>query len=408
MRTKTSVGIDIGTYQVKVVVAETRSDKHSLPKIIGIGYAESKGLRHGYIINQTDAIRSIRKAIRQAEKASGIKIDKAFVSIGGIGLSNYTSTGHIMISRADAEITELDIEKVADECKRQIPNSVSINTQIIHTIPIEYKIDGKTVLGNPVGLKGNKLEAKILYVNCLSHHVNELISAVENSNIEIIDAVAAPLAAGIVNLSKTDRVAGCVLANIGSETVSIVVYEEDNPISLEVFKVGSNDITNDIALGMQISLSEAEKIKQGGSIEIEEKNSKKTSENKLKNIISARLSDVFELIDAHLKKINRSGLLPAGIIITGGGSGITTAEDLAKATLNLPSRIAKIASNKEGSLGDPDSGLRIKDSTWSVAYGLCVFGLSVDSENSIGLGFKRNIFKNIFNRVVDLFRRFLP
>ncbi len=408
MRNKISVGIDIGTYQVKVVVAESSSDRHSLPKIIGIGYAESKGLRHGYIINQTDATRSIKKAVRQAEKISRIKIDKAFISIGGIGLSSYTSTGHVMISRADAEITEIDIEKVSEECKKQTPTSISINKQIIHSIPIEYKVDNKIVLGNPIGLKGNKLEAKILYISCLSHHINELISAVENSNIEIIDAVAAPLAAGIVNLSKTERMAGCVLANIGSETVSIVVYEEDNPISLEVFKVGSNDVTNDIALGMQISLSEAEKMKQTGLIEFEGVGHKKNNENKLKNIISARLSDVFELIDAHLKKINRSGLLPAGIILTGGGSGITTAVDLAKAILKLPSRLANIAGNKEGEEGNASGGLKVKDSTWSVAYGLCVFGLSVDSGNFTSNKFKKNFFKNLFQRILDLMRRFLP
>ncbi len=408
MRNTFSVGIDIGTYQVKVVVAENAHQSNSLPKIIGLGYAESKGLRHGYIINQHDAIRSIRKAVKQAEKSSGITIERAFISIGGIGLGSYTSTGNIIISRADAEITELDLEKVAEESTRLIPPAVSMNRQIIHTIPIEYKIDGKAVFGDPVGMKGNKLEAKIMYINCLSHHVAELIEAVESAGIEIIDAVAAPLAAGIANLSKTERIAGCVLVNIGAETVSMIVYEEDVPISMEIFKVGSNDITNDIALGMQISLDEAEKTKRREDHYSIPETAKKSPENKIKNIISTRLSDVFDLIDAQLKKIERSGLLPAGIILTGGGSGLTTVGDLAKATLKLPSRIASVISNGDDLKNVQTTGLKIKDSTWSVAYGLCVYGLSMDAEYPAGKSFSKLSFKRILGIITNWFKKFLP
>jgi cell division protein FtsA len=408
MRNKTSVGIDIGTYQVKVVIAQESNDKSGMPKILGVGYAESKGLRHGYIINQTDAIRSIRRAVRQAEKSSGVKVDKAFISIGGIGLSSHVSTGHIIISRADAEVTELDIDKVNEEAKRQIPNNISMNRQIIHNIPIEYLIDGKVVLGNPVGMKGNKLEAKIMYVTCLTHHVNELVNAVENSGIEIIDAVASPLAAGIVNLSRTERMAGCVMINIGSETVSMVVYEEDVPISLEVFKVGSNDITNDIALGMQVSLDEAEKLKQQSEeFMIEAKSTtRKSPEGRLQNIIVSRLSTVFDLVDDHLKKIDRSGLLPAGIILTGGGSGITSVEDLAKASLKLPSRIAGIANHRTTKASTND--LKVKDSTWSVAYGLCVYGMTFEDEDAISFGKGLRVIKNGVSMGITWFKKFLP
>jgi cell division protein FtsA len=405
MRNKTAAGIDIGTYQIKVVIAED-TGKSGLPKIIGVGYAESKGLRHGYIINQTDAIRSIRKAVRQAEKSSGVKIEKAFISVGGIGLSSYISKAHIMISRADSEITELDIDKIADETKRQIPNNISMNRQVIHQIPISYTLDGKQVFGNPVGMKGVKLEAEMMYITCLTHHVNEMVAAVENSGIEIVDAVASPLAAGIVNLSRTERMAGCVMVNIGSETVSMVVYEEDVPISMEVFKVGSNDITNDIALGMQVSLEEAEKMKHETRDWPEElRSNKKTPEGKLQGIISDRLSDVFELVDAHLKKIDRSGLLPAGIILTGGGSGITNVEDLAKASLKLPSRTASIANHR---VSNSTNDLKVKDSTWAVAYGLCVFGMTFEDSDGISLRKGTLLIKNGIGNLFSWFKKFLP
>ncbi len=404
---KRAVGLDIGTYQIKVVVAEQNDDNNSLPKIVGVGHAESKGLRHGYIINQTDAIRSIRKAIRQAEKVSDSKIERVYVSIGGIGLSSHISEGSVMISRADNEITELDLEKAAKDSQDNIPKNIIQNRQIIHSIPIEYKIDGKAILGkNPVGLKAVKLEVKTLYITSLIHHLQEIIQTVENAGIEIVDVMASPLAAGLVTLSKTEKIAGCVLANIGSETVSIVVYEDDLPISLETFPIGSNDITNDIALGLKVSLEEAEKIKkeQNDSYSYPE-----IPKKKLQEIINARFSDIFELIDAHLKKNGKSGLLPAGIIITGGGSGIVNIADLAKAAMKLPSKVADLGDdNEDFKKVVGNQNIRVKDATWSVAYGLCVFGLYADEGGSIKLGNGTRIFKKIIQKITHWFKKFLP
>lgn len=397
---KIAVGIDIGTYQVKVVISEHRQGSQ-MPKIIGVGFSESKGLRHGYIINQTDAIRSIRKAARQAEKSAKVRVERAYVSVGGIGLASQVSSGTVMISRADNEITDLDIEKATKDSQDNLPKNFIQNRQIIHSIPIEYKVDGKNILGSdPVGMKGIKLEVKMLYVTCLSHHLQELIQTIQNSGIEIIDVMAAPLAAGLVTLSKTEKIAGCVLANIGSETVSIVVYEDDIPISLEVFPMGANDITNDIALGLKVSIEEAEKIK------IDRDTGYTPSEvpkKKLDDIVQSRMSDIFELIDAHLKKINKSGLLPAGIIITGGGSNMIDTKDLAKATLKLPSKVANIIKNN----GD-DNPVKIKDATWAVSYGLCVFGLYADDTGSIGIDMGKKIFKNLLRKISTWFKRFLP
>ena len=366
MAQKIAVGIDVGSYQIKVVVAES-DPQTGTPKIIGTGIAESKGLRHGYIINATEVVRSIKKAAAQAEKASGITIKKAFLAVGGVGLSGSVCQGAVMVSRGDSEVTDLDVKKVQENCEENIPGPLSLNRKIIHTIPIAYRIDGKTVMGRPQGMKGMKLETRILFVSALEQHLNDLISAVDEAGIIVEDVMAAPIAASLVTLSKAQKIAGVVLANIGAETVSIVVFENNVPISLEVFPIGSNDITNDIALGLKIPLEEAEKVKTGINGQYPRK--------KLEEIIGARLSDIFELIDAHLKKINRNGLLPAGIIITGGGSGTETIEDQAKDSLKLPSRVAELVS-------DSAPKTQIKDSMWSVAYGLCIFGLNVNGTSS--------------------------
>ncbi len=387
-------GIDIGTYQVKVLVAERGGDNQgNTPRIIAAAASETHGVRHGYITQPAEVVESIKLAVAEAEKIAKIKIRKAFVSVGGIGLSSIVSHGSAIISRADSEITDLDIQKAIEASEDEIPQSASINKKIIHTIPLQYKVDGKIVLGNPEGTKGTKLEVRTLFVSCLEHHLNDLIEAIEKSGVEVQDIVASPIAASLVTLTKQQKVAGCMLANIGAETVSIAVFENNIPISLEVFPIGSTDITNDIALGLKVPLEEAEQIKIGAIT------SATYPRKKLEEIVGARLSDIFELIEVHLKKINRNGLLPAGIVITGGGSGIGNIEDLAKVTLRLPSRIASInfkESNKE-----------IKDASSAVAYGLCILGLNSDSST----GFKpdgKSFLKKLIKTILKLSRPFLP
>lgn len=393
MNRNIAVGIDIGTYQIKVVVASyDGGDNSDMPNIIGAGFAESKGMRHGYIMNHIDVIKSLKHAISQAEKTSGVKIKKAYLSLGGIGLSGVVSHGSIIISKASSEITDLDAKNIMTVAESEIPKSVSINKRIIQSIPISYKIDGKKILGRPVGMKGSKFEVKALFIMCLEHHINDLVEAVEKAGIEVLDVIPSPIAASLVNLTKTQKIAGCVLANIGSETVSIVVFENNTLISLEVFPIGGIDITNDIALGLKIPIEEAERLKLGTVSEPQ------YSKKKLDEIILARLSDIFELVEAHLKKTGKSGLLPAGIVLTGGGSGIEMIGDLAKNSLKLPSRVASVNFKRGG------KSEQIKDASWSVAYGLCVWGLNQSNETSLG----SRLSKVTRNKITSWIKQFLP
>lgn len=386
-----AIGIDVGTYQTKVVVAEADEKNEKLmPRVIGVGYAESKGLRHGYIVNQAEVTRSIKLAVEQAEKMSGLKIKKAIFSIGGIGLSGITSTGLAVISRADYEITELDVQKAVDASQSEIPQSQIANRRILHVVPLQYRVDNKQVLGSPIGMKGMRLEAKTFFVTCLNHHYGDIIESAGEAGIGVEDIVASPIAASVVTLSKTQKIAGCVLTNIGSETVSIIVFEDNKPISLETFPIGSSDITNDIALGLRIPLEEAEEVKKGSIVGVS------YPRKKLDEIINARLSDIFELIEAHLKKIGKNGLLPAGIIITGGGSSIEMIDVAAKNSLKLPSKVGTI------SFGDGVKG-QIKDASWSVSYGLCLIGLSNDGSIS-GMS---PIIKS-GEGILNWFKQFLP
>jgi len=393
MKKIVTAGIDVGTYQVKVVITEFIPESGMrFPRIIGRGVSESKGLHHGYIINLEDATRSIRSAMDDAEKQAKVEIKNAYVSIGGIGLSSMVGVGSTVISRADQEITELDVEKAVEGCEENIPSALSLNKKTVHSIPLEYKIDNQIVLGNPLGMRGNKLELKTLFINAIDKHVADISEAVERAGISIIDVIASPIAASFVTLEKRQKMAGCVLANIGAETLSIVIFENNIPISLEVFPIGSADITNDIALGLKIPLEEAESVKQNGT------GTSFYPRKKLQEIIDARLKDMFDLIENHLKKINKNGLLPAGIILTGGGSGMASIDELAKAALNLPSRVAFLFAGKAG---EP----KVHDSFWSVAYGLCIIGSSGTPDEAVGL---KKVASDLSGSLTRWIKQFLP
>lgn len=384
-----TAGIDIGTHHVKVVIAESVTGKsRSVPTIIGTGFSGSRGLRHGYIVNQVDTSRSIATAVRQAEKAAGVRVKRAYISMGGVGLDELRSQAEITITRADSEVTDLDLEKALAESEKRIRDRI-VNRKVLHAIPLNYRIDGESVLGRPHGMKGTKLSIDALFVTCLEQHLNDLIQAVEGVGIEVEDVMASPLAASFVTLTKAQKIAGCILANIGAETVSIAIFENNIPQSIKVFPLGSQDITHDIALGLKISLEEAEQMKLGAIT------GTNVPRKQLDEIIGLRLRDIFQLIEAHLKKIGKSGLLPAGIILTGGGTGVSTIEDLARASLRLPSRTASLTASNERML--------VKDASWAVAYGLCIWGNTQESESG-GLRMARKTGSTVLTWI----KQFLP
>src|SRR3989338_6874583 len=365
MARRIATGIDIGTYQVNMVVVEELADRRSgrQLRILGTGLAESKGLRHGYIVNKEEVSASIVEAKRQAESIARVPIRAAFLAIGGISLDEARATGFAIISRADQEITALDLEK-AGKAARKAAAPGFLNRHVLHSIPLEYRVDGSKVLGDPLGMKGVLLEVDYLFVTCLAQHEEAFAKAVEDADIEIIDQMASPIAGSYVLLDGDQKMKGCLLANIGAETVSIVVYDEGIPVSVKVFPMGSSHITDDIALGLRISLEEAERVKVGrlsGAM---------YPRKKVDDLIASRLSTLFALVDKHLKSLNRRGPLPAGIIISGGGAGIGNISDIAKGSLKLPSRLAEFR------IG-PDQKMR--DATWAVAYGLAIWGLTGDT-----------------------------
>lgn len=379
-------GLDIGSSAIRVVVAEAGRDNRA-PRILAQARKESHGVRRGYIINFDETLVNVRDCIAEAERQARVKIRSVFLGVGGISLESRLSEGSVVVSTGDQEVSGNDLARASETSERNLTDFA--NRRIIHALPVGYKIDGKKVLGHPEGMKGSKLEVRTLFIHILNQHLQDFVRIVESVGLSIDDVIASPVAASIPTLTATQKAAGCLLANIGSQTTSLVTFEEGIPVSLQVLPIGSNDVTNDIALGMRVPLDEAEKIKLDPETAFNQK-------RKLDEIIEARLSDTLELIDTHLKKIGRNGLLPAGIVIVGGGANELHLEALAKTTLKLPAKIFDPSRD-----GPFRSGL--KDSGWMVAYGLCLYGLDSEAKESL-----QTRIKATGNRLLRWFKEFWP
>ena len=219
-------GIDIGTYHVKVVIAAP-PERHDVPmQILGTGTAPSKGLRHGYVVDAREAAQAVREAVERAASAARLKVSSARLAIGGVGLEDLRSTGDISLTPSGGVVSDADLDRAIKDSEKRASAKLA-NKQVLHAIPLEYRIDGMPIFGSPAGLQGTKLSVDVLLVTILAKHYEDMVDAVEAAGIEVEGVMASPIAASFVTLTKAQKMAGVVLANIGSETLSTIVYDND-------------------------------------------------------------------------------------------------------------------------------------------------------------------------------------
>jgi cell division protein FtsA len=358
------------------------------PKIIGVGESITQGLRHGYVTNPTLAAVSIKNAVAAAEKFSGVKIKRAFVSLSGATLRSEVSSGETIISKADGEVTNLDTNKALQDCEDNLNLG---NKKIIHMYPISFRLDGKEVQGRLEGMRGTKLEAKAIFVTYSVVHLEDLLEAIAEAGVEAVDVIASPMAINNIVLSEKQKIVGVALVDIGDQTTSLSVFENGLLISIFSFAIGSSDITNDIALGFKIPLPKAEELKLGNV-------SEEFSKKKLDEVIEARLCDIFESIDNHLKKIKRSELLPAGIVFVGGGANTPGLLELSKSVLKLPSVLGTTEM-----FGNAKTKLR--DASWFTAVGLLSAGKNAGNYSESSL---QNLWKDLKTTIKSSVRQLMP
>ncbi|PJE64527.1 MAG: cell division protein FtsA [Candidatus Ryanbacteria bacterium CG10_big_fil_rev_8_21_14_0_10_43_42] len=387
-RNNITVGLDVGSSTIRI--AAMAPDTNEGASLLGYGVSRALGVRRGIVIDVADATKSISEARTEAERIIGMPITHAYVSFGGPGLMVYSARGTVAVSRADGEISEHDIDRVQQAAHAELPQLS--NREILHEVVLTYAVDREVDIKNPVGMIGNRLEAQMLFITAFTPHLKNLLRSVEAAGITVDDVVAAPLASSRAILSKHQREIGVLHMDIGGATASLAVFEEGSLLSASIFPLGCDHITNDIAIGFQIPLDAAEHMKIMHGTLLSEAESKKdvvrladfmpeseafVSRKDLADIMAARAADIFEMTEKHLKKIGRSGLLPSGVVLTGGGASMHGVVDFARRELKLPAEIGMIQA-----VAAPEHILI--DPAWTVAIGLCLWAGESNTGRSFG------------------------
>ncbi len=376
------LGCDIGTATIKVVLAENQKGK---PVIRGVFKEPSLGFQRGSIFDLTEASQSIGRAIAAVRKIHKGAVRNVYVNVGTPQVKVQSSKGVVAVSRADNEIYRDDIDRVMRASQAV---SLGPNRTIIHTITRDFVIDGVGDIFDPLGLSGNRLEVNSLVVDAFTPHIKSLVKVVELVGGEIGGLVFTPLAGGRSVLSKVQKDLGTVLIDIGFGTTGMGVYEENKLIGLAKFPVGAGNISKDLAVGLKIPVQAAEELKLNyGFAKADEVGSKEAVELKkfwpeaqgtvsrrfVAEIIEARLAEIFEFVNNELKLLGKSGKLPGGAVLVGGGAKLPGITELAKQELKLFSQVG-LVSQEGWALGSPAMGECFEDPEFVNAVGLAMWG----------------------------------
>jgi len=345
------VGLDIGSSEVRTVIAQEVSPEEPL-RVIGVGATPSLGMRRGIVVDADSVAKCCNSALEQAERMAGHAAESVVVSVGGTDIVCQDALGVIAVGRADGEVVEDDMARVLEEVQARL--TMPLNREIIHVIPKNYRLDDQKDIKNPVGMKGVRLEMNALVISGSTSYLKNIARSLDQAGTSAESFVVEPLACAESVLSVRQKELGTVLVNIGGSTTSIAVFEDGDLLHLAVLPVGSGHITNDIAIGLRTSIEVAEAVKvKFGSALPEEINKKDeidlslfdsqedvyVSTKHVAEIVEARLEEIFSFVNEELKKIHREGLLPGGVVLSGGGSLLPGSIDLAKRVLRLPSQI---------------------------------------------------------------------
>jgi cell division protein FtsA len=402
-KTPIIAAIDIGTGVVKAIIVQKQPEETGF-KVLGKAESMSAGVRKGVVMDSEKVGKIIRATISEAEKEAGQVVDKVYANINGMHIFCLSSKGLISVSRADQEIAEDDIDRVISAAKTI---SVPPNKEIIQIIPREFIVDKERGIKNPLGLSGVRLEAEIIALGVFTPYSNNLCQAILNADLQVEDLILDPVATARAVLTEEEKEQGVMVINIGAGTTGISIYEEGDILHTLVLPVGTNNIRNDIAVGLTVDIETAEFVKNKfGEAILGEKSAKKEKIisssgeevifqlSELKKVAEPKIAEIFEEIGKELKNISRDRQLPAGVVLTGGGAKIPNIADFARKKLGLHCRI-----------GIPRRFFPLdEDTTFSTVCGIVLCGMDIEEKE----GREVNI-KNTFSKVKKkFFRFFLP
>jgi len=410
-------GLDIGSTAVRLVIGQKISGPSGEElQIIGAVSSPTAGVSKGVVNSIEETTSSISACLEKAERIIGVPISNVWVGINDPHIKCERSKGVVAVSKSDGEINENDVAR-AIEAARAL--AVPVNYEILHVMPIRFSVDNQNDIKDPIGMSGIRLEVEALIIQGLSTQTKNLTKAIFRTGLEIEDLVIAPLAAAEAVLSPKQKELGVALINIGSSTTSLAVYEERNLLHAAVLPIGSEYITNDIALGLRCPINLAERIKleyghanaslfeKDEEIDIshlvkeEDINDDISliSRKYIAEIIEARVEEIFEKIDKELMKIDRSGMLPAGAIFTGSGAQLDGLIDVAKSKLRLPAALGQ--SKNVNVVID-----KVKSPEFLPALGLVIWGANEETTTT-GSSFNKSV-GDIFSKAKNIFQKIIP
>jgi cell division protein FtsA len=343
MRSHVIVGLDVGSHSIKMLVAQRREEGGEL-EVLGFGEEYCSGVRKGAVVNPEEVAKRIFVLKERLENISKQKIREVLVNVGGSHIFTVPSHGIVAVSRADGQISQEDVDRVLQAAQAF---SLPSNKEVLEVFPQQFLVDGEEQVKEVVGMKGVRLEADVLAVCGFSPYVKNLGDAVLAADLEIADIVASPLMSVNCVLTSQQKELGAAVIDLGAGTTGLAVYEEGDLVHAAMFPVGSENITNDIAIGLRTEPHIAEQVKvEFGScqgvkgkkmekLEIADGSTITFSQKMLSHIIDARVKEIFQLVNKELRKISRQGMLPGGVVLVGGGAKMPKIVEAAKKDLKL-------------------------------------------------------------------------
>ena len=381
------VALDVGTSKVVALVAEVTRD--GAVNIVGKGAPAAQGLKKGVVINIDQTVASIQAAVEQAERLSGLKLESAFVGVGGSHVECLNSRGAVAVSGPRKEVS-LEDKMRAHEVARAV--SLPSNRESLHGLPRDYTVDGQEGVRDPVGMSAIRLEVETHIVHGGATQLQNLAKCVQQAGVRVEEWVANPLAAAEAVLSDTEKDIGVAVADIGAGTTGLALFLDGSPFHTAVLPIGGTNVTNDVAIGLKTSLQVAEelKIRHGtcnlAAVPPEELitvetlgdgDARTVQRAEVASIIEARMRELFEKLGEEISAAGHGGVLPAGLVLTGGAAQLAGAAELGREVLQMPVRVAAPAG--VGGLVD-----HLLTPAFSTAIGLVLWGRTLVFEHESG------------------------
>lgn len=397
------VGLDIGTTKIACIISEL--DPGGELKIVGVGVSPSDGLRKGVVVNIDKTVRSIQKAVEEAELMAGVDVDAVWVGIAGDHIRAINSRGVVAISRDNNEISELDVLRAIDAAKAV---SIPMDREILHVIPQEYVVDDQKGIKDPIGMCGVRLETQVHIITGAVTSAQNIYKSVDKAGLKVIDLVLEPLASCYSVLEKDEKELGVALVDMGGGTTDIAIYFDESIRHTAVVGLGGKNVTSDIAIGIRTPIERAEEIKRhfgcayspllkgteyisvpgvGG------REQREVSKAVLSSIIEPRIEEILSLALREIKRTEYADMLGAGVVLTGGGALMDGIQELAEKVFEMPVKIG--VPSGFGGLTEA-----AKSPVHATGVGLCMYGMEqMSSRKGKKISGGDDNFKRIFDKM---------